>query len=372
MQAWQELANVAPLPESFHDTPSPLAHIDDSYFTLSQISDPYFSADELLEESLEEMLSASIQVNMCTDDYWQGQCSDQCMRISNRDDVDANMDCQLHLIESIFQQNMESHTNATSSARGSNMQPSPLGDISANGLQAGGTTSFTHPSPVFSDASSLPPWMHNQSFEHPATDAYMEGESIPEMLKGLLSPIPTYVNEYTTISASDAEPFNELLSQIPVNWNDNRTSSSETEDTETSSDNFFRGDASSFAPMVPPPSYQLNVPAARGGGQSLLNMGQEASVLQQHLEALNHQQATQGVQGSEDYVSFLVENGTPTIDDGYVWRKYGQKNIKDKMYPRAYFRCAQPDCPIKKQIESSTDVQGSVLITYYGRHHHPR
>ena len=31
------------------------------------------------------------------------------------------------------------------------------------------------------------------------------------------------------------------------------------------------------------------------------------------------------------------------MDDGYAWRKYGEKNIQDHKNPRFYFRCTYRD-----------------------------
>ncbi|KAJ9554429.1 hypothetical protein OSB04_018474 [Centaurea solstitialis] len=56
-------------------------------------------------------------------------------------------------------------------------------------------------------------------------------------------------------------------------------------------------------------------------------------------------------------------------DDGYNWRKYGQKQVKGSEYPRSYYKCTHPNCPVKKQVERS--VEGLVTeIIYKGQHNH--
>lgn len=56
-------------------------------------------------------------------------------------------------------------------------------------------------------------------------------------------------------------------------------------------------------------------------------------------------------------------------DDGYNWRKYGQKQLKDGKYPKSYYKCTSPSCPVKKTIERSSE--GHITdITYQGRHNH--
>ncbi|KAJ8749901.1 hypothetical protein K2173_013816 [Erythroxylum novogranatense] len=56
-------------------------------------------------------------------------------------------------------------------------------------------------------------------------------------------------------------------------------------------------------------------------------------------------------------------------DDGYNWRKYGQKPIKGSEYPRSYYKCTHPNCPVKKKVERSSDGQITEII-YKGQHNH--
>ncbi|CAI0471842.1 unnamed protein product [Linum tenue] len=57
-------------------------------------------------------------------------------------------------------------------------------------------------------------------------------------------------------------------------------------------------------------------------------------------------------------------------DDGYKWRKYGQKSIKNSPYPRSYYKCTNPRCSAKKQVERSRDEEDIIIITYEGLHLH--
>uniref|UniRef100_A0A1J3F5B2 Putative WRKY transcription factor 4 n=1 Tax=Noccaea caerulescens TaxID=107243 RepID=A0A1J3F5B2_NOCCA len=56
-------------------------------------------------------------------------------------------------------------------------------------------------------------------------------------------------------------------------------------------------------------------------------------------------------------------------DDGYNWRKYGQKQVKGSEYPRSYYKCTNPGCPVKKKVERSLDGQVTEII-YKGQHNH--
>ncbi|XP_030522033.1 WRKY transcription factor 44-like isoform X1 [Rhodamnia argentea] len=57
--------------------------------------------------------------------------------------------------------------------------------------------------------------------------------------------------------------------------------------------------------------------------------------------------------------------------DGYNWRKYGQKQVKGSEYPRSYYKCTHPNCPVKKKVERSPDGQIAEIV-YKGEHNHPK
>ncbi|KAL3749777.1 hypothetical protein ACJRO7_010835 [Eucalyptus globulus] len=60
-----------------------------------------------------------------------------------------------------------------------------------------------------------------------------------------------------------------------------------------------------------------------------------------------------------------------TSEDGYNWRKYGQKQVKGSEFPRSYYKCTQPNCQVKKKVERSLDGQITEII-YKGTHNHPK
>ncbi|CAJ1974360.1 unnamed protein product [Sphenostylis stenocarpa] len=59
------------------------------------------------------------------------------------------------------------------------------------------------------------------------------------------------------------------------------------------------------------------------------------------------------------------------LDDGYSWRKYGQKDILGAMYPRGYYRCTHRNvqgCMATKQVQRSDEDPTIFEINYRGKH----
>ncbi|XP_031487339.1 probable WRKY transcription factor 57 [Nymphaea colorata] len=70
------------------------------------------------------------------------------------------------------------------------------------------------------------------------------------------------------------------------------------------------------------------------------------------------------------YTLRIKSCGNGSVDDGYKWRKYGQKTIKNSPNPRSYYRCTNPRCSAKKQVERSPDDPETLVVTYEGLHLH--
>ncbi|XP_020218448.1 probable WRKY transcription factor 4 isoform X1 [Cajanus cajan] len=81
-------------------------------------------------------------------------------------------------------------------------------------------------------------------------------------------------------------------------------------------------------------------------------------------ESADHSHAEQRSQSSS-------MNVDKPADDGYNWRKYGQKQVKGSEFPRSYYKCTHPNCPVKKKVERSLEGHVTAII-YKGEHNHQR
>ncbi|KAL7584703.1 probable WRKY transcription factor 20 [Lactuca sativa] len=112
---------------------------------------------------------------------------------------------------------------------------------------------------------------------------------------------------------------------------------------------------------------------------SNLQRGEPSGQYQNQSEPQSYASAS-----SSAYMSHEETNGLgkhkdagPTIqvdrssDDGYNWRKYGQKVVKGSEHPRSYYKCTHPNCEVKKIFERSYTGQITEIV-YKGTHDHPK
>ncbi|GKA87214.1 probable WRKY transcription factor 57 [Tanacetum coccineum] len=68
--------------------------------------------------------------------------------------------------------------------------------------------------------------------------------------------------------------------------------------------------------------------------------------------------------------AFMTKSEIDHLEDGYRWRKYGQKAVKNSPFPRSYYRCTNSKCTVKKRVERSSADPTTVITTYEGQHCH--
>ncbi|KAK9747595.1 hypothetical protein RND81_02G002300 [Saponaria officinalis] len=101
-----------------------------------------------------------------------------------------------------------------------------------------------------------------------------------------------------------------------------------------------------------------------------------ASYDDQQLLLLQQQQGTKSKKtkqkrAREARVAFMTKSEVDLLEDGYRWRKYGQKAVKHSPFPRSYYRCTSVSCNVKKRVERSFSDASVVVTTYEGHHTHP-
>ncbi|KAK1666757.1 hypothetical protein QYE76_054916 [Lolium multiflorum] len=69
-------------------------------------------------------------------------------------------------------------------------------------------------------------------------------------------------------------------------------------------------------------------------------------------------------------IAFRTRSEEEVLDDGYKWRKYGKKSVKNSPSPRNYYRCSTEGCSVKKRVERDKDDVNYVVTMYEGVHNH--
>ncbi|GJN34958.1 hypothetical protein PR202_gb23675 [Eleusine coracana subsp. coracana] len=73
---------------------------------------------------------------------------------------------------------------------------------------------------------------------------------------------------------------------------------------------------------------------------------------------------------SEPKIIVQTTSEVDLLDDGYRWRKYGQKVVKGNPHPRSYYKCTFAGCNVRKHIERASSDPKAVITTYEGKHNH--
>ncbi|GAA0157648.1 DNA-binding transcription factor [Lithospermum erythrorhizon] len=76
---------------------------------------------------------------------------------------------------------------------------------------------------------------------------------------------------------------------------------------------------------------------------------------------------------TRERVVFRTKSQVEILDDGFKWRKYGKKMVKNNPNPnpRNYYKCSIDGCKVKKRVERDKDDSSYIITTYEGTHNHP-
>lgn len=114
-----------------------------------------------------------------------------------------------------------------------------------------------------------------------------------------------------------------------------------------------------------------------GGGDNSVEVSENLRIKSEDSESGNSLKSSRRKEGRGCYKrrkcleSWSKESCSDLIDDGYVWRKYGQKAILDANHPRSYFRCThkhEQNCQARKYTQQIQDNPPKFLTTYYDQH----
>lgn len=102
---------------------------------------------------------------------------------------------------------------------------------------------------------------------------------------------------------------------------------------------------------------------------------QELTEVLGHPGGSSSQQSNRDIGGNErkenrEKVAFKTKSEVEILDDGFKWRKYGKKMVKNSPNPRNYYRCSIEGCPVKKRVERDKEDPRYVITTYEGIHNH--
>ncbi|CAH8257221.1 unnamed protein product [Arabidopsis lyrata] len=75
--------------------------------------------------------------------------------------------------------------------------------------------------------------------------------------------------------------------------------------------------------------------------------------------------------GAQGLVNYRDDSPIPCPNDGFAWRKYGQKTIKTSPHQRCYYRCTyakDQKCNATKRVQKIKDNPPVYRTTYMGKH----
>lgn len=98
--------------------------------------------------------------------------------------------------------------------------------------------------------------------------------------------------------------------------------------------------------------------------------GDELESKRRKLESCAIEMSTASRAVREPRVVIQTTSEVDILDDGYRWRKYGQKVVKGNPNPRSYYKCTHPGCLVRKHVERASHDLKSVITTYEGKHNH--
>ncbi|PON94107.1 WRKY domain containing protein [Trema orientale] len=228
---------------------------------------------------------------------------------------------------------------------------------------------------------TIPPGLSPSSFlESPVLLSNMKAEPSPTtgtFMKSLMTQGSVGSATYSTTTLCSNINISDYKNSSSFEFKPHATSNMVTTDPNyqrTAQSVQVQGQPQSFAPVslvkteMAVNSNELSLSAAHGVVASGTNASASADGDSDELNQNGNPNS--GVQTAQ----FDLKGSGPSVissDDGYNWRKYGQKHVKGSEFPRSYYKCTYPNCEVKKLFERSHDGQITEII-YKGTHDHPK
>ncbi|KAL3025916.1 hypothetical protein AAZX31_04G204200 [Glycine max] len=118
---------------------------------------------------------------------------------------------------------------------------------------------------------------------------------------------------------------------------------------------------------------QIGEMGGKDGEDSERNKGSEGEVQGIHASPSRPRKSREANQEKRKVMVPAPQFGNTEVppEDGYTWRKYGQKEILGSKYPRSYYRCTHQklyECQAKKQVQRLDHNPNIFEVTYRGNH----
>ncbi|KAL5155323.1 WRKY transcription factor 44 [Glycine soja] len=191
-------------------------------------------------------------------------------------------------------------------------------------------------------------------------------KSFSELLAGAINASPAIPSSQTTVSAIRPKTvrFKPAMNQPPSGF------------VFSQADTFGAAldNSSEMSPKLDTKQSLIYKPTAKLVSKTTVSLLANMSITPQ--TEINYQSSEpskmvqQNIEEDQKVLTSSVNCDRPSYD-GYNWRKYGQKQVKGSEYPRSYYKCTHPNCPVKKKVERSFD--GNIAeIVYKGEHNHSK
>ncbi|XP_024959905.1 probable WRKY transcription factor 50 isoform X2 [Cynara cardunculus var. scolymus] len=155
----------------------------------------------------------------------------------------------------------------------------------------------------------------------------------------------------------------------PVDYDVPNHQSSELFDSFLVFDDWLNEDQASIVPEYPGHTPVYPSAAIEDGNHSIGSSSSSSHLQGNSSRGIGIRQAQKG---TKEKVAFKTKSQVEILDDGFKWRKYGKKMVKNSPNPRNYYRCSAQGCPVKKRVERDVEDARYVITTYEGVHNHER